>query len=189
MYGVTVSWFSISNGYHQAKATPCMFKNDNNTVFFSLVVDDFGIKYSNTEDVNHYISTLKSLYELKIDWQGSKYLGFTIKFDHDMLTVSLSMPDYVPKMLQRFYPDQILRGAASPAIYVPPVYGAKIHETTIDTSEVLSPNNITRLQEIIGSVLFYARAVDCTMLTAVNHLASLQANPTVAVLSAADRLM
>jgi hypothetical protein len=45
------------------------------------------------------------------------------------------------------------------------------------------------LQEIVGSFLFYARAVDCTMLTAVNHIASMQSNPTERVMEAAKRLL
>jgi hypothetical protein len=48
---------------------------------------------------------------------------------------------------------------------------------------------IKRLQEIVGALLFYARAVDCTMLPAVVELATAQAHPTAAVLGAADRLM
>jgi hypothetical protein len=50
-----------------------------------------------------------------VDWTGRKYLGFTIEFDDVEHSVSLSMPDYVPKLLQRFCPGETLKGAASPA--------------------------------------------------------------------------
>jgi hypothetical protein len=49
---------------------------------FSLVVDDFGVQYSKTEDVEHLAATLRSLY-ITMDWTGSKYLGLTIKHDKD----------------------------------------------------------------------------------------------------------
>ena len=42
-----------SHGYHQAKNTPCLFKHISNSVSFTLVVDDFGIKYIHDEDADH----------------------------------------------------------------------------------------------------------------------------------------
>ena len=52
-----------------------------------------------------------------------------------------------------------------------------------------SATDVKRLQEIVGALLSYARAVDCTMLTAVNHIASEQARPTQHVLAAAHRVL
>ena len=49
--------------------------------------------------------------------------------------------------------------------------------------------SLLRLQEIIGCLLYYARGVDITILTAVNHLASRQANPTHDTMAAAHRLL
>ena len=43
---------------------------------FTLVVDDFGIKYCTREDALHLVSTLELLYPIKIDWTGEQYLGF-----------------------------------------------------------------------------------------------------------------
>lgn len=56
----------------------------------------------------------------------------------------------------------------------PPNYGKGDQIQSEDTSDALTRDEVKRLQEIVGSLLFYARAVDCTMLTAVNHLASQQ---------------
>ena len=41
---------------------------------------------------------------------------------------------------------------------------------------------------MVGSVLFYARAIDYTMLTAVNHVSTLQSNPTQKVMQRAERI-
>ncbi len=60
---------------------------------------------------------------------------------------------------------------------------------SVDDSPPLSPSEVHRLQEIIGSMLFYARAVDSTMLTAVNHISSRQSCPTQEVMAAAMRLL
>jgi len=42
----------------------------------------------------------------------------------------------------------------------------------------LSKEDKTFIQEVIGVFLYYARAVDCTMLAALGSLATQQANPT-----------
>ena len=46
-----------------------------------------------------------------------------------------------------------------------------------------TPEVKTRILEIVGVFLFYARAIDCTMLTTVNKLASKRAylSPLIAV--------
>ena len=177
-------------GYVQDPVVPCLFKHTSRSVVFSLVVDDFGVKYQHRADAEHLIAILSELYLLHIDWDGAKYLGFHIKLDDAASTVSISMPDYVPKMLHRFSPGIILKGEASPAVYFPPRYGA--HQQFADApddSPVLSSKELTKLQAIIGSVLFYARAVDYTMLEAVNHLASEQSHPTQAIMFKAMRLL
>lgn len=151
-------------GYIQDVNVPCLFQHHERGTIFTLVVDDFAIKYKREEDAQHFIDTLNKL-------------GFHITFDDVKHTVSFSMPQYIPKVLARFFPNEIIRGAKSPAIYTPPNYGRGDQIEVEDTSQSLNEAEIKRLQEIIGSLLFYARAIDSTMLTAVNHLASLQSKP------------
>ena len=58
-----------------------------------------------------------------------------------------------------------------------------------DTSPPLQPKLITRVQSIIGSLLYYARAVDCTLLSALNTLSTQQASPTELTLHLCHRLL
>ena len=176
-----------AHGYHQT-ATTCLFRHDANGTDFSLVVDDFGVKYTTKEGAQHLIDTLQKLYTITIDWTGSKYLGFTIDFNHDHQYVDISMAGYIDKVLQRFPPIQT-GGAASPALYTPPSYGNPDLRPSSDDSPTLSAPDILMLQEIIGCLLYYARGIDITILTAVNHLASLQAHPTCNTMIAAQRLL
>ncbi len=70
---------------------------------FCLVVDDFGVRYKTQADAEHLISTLEKYdYKLKVRPLGDAYLGMVIAFDRQNKTVSISMPGYVKKMLQRF---------------------------------------------------------------------------------------
>jgi hypothetical protein len=47
----------------------------------------------------------------------------------------------------------------------------------LDESSYLSPKCIKEIQGIIGSFLYYARAVDPTMLSALNELSGEQSKP------------
>jgi hypothetical protein len=174
----------------QVPNIPCLFKHAARDTFFTLVVDDFLVKYSTTDDATHFTDTLKLLYEIKVDRTASKYLGYSIAFDDPAQTVSLSMPEYIPKLLQRFSPGRTIRGPASPATPAPHTNGAAAPAEPIDhDSPPLTPDQKLRLQEIVGSFLYYARAVDCTMLTAVNHIASEQSRGTQHVIAIAERLL
>ena len=175
-------------GYKQCPNVPCLFTHDNNGIAFTLVVDDFGIKYQNKESAEHLINTLKELYPITIDWTGNKYLGISLEFDNSNQSVTLSIPGYIDKLLQRFQPAGIQQ-AASPSIYVPPKYGKTTQYIKIDNSEVLTASEKKKIQEIVGSLLYYARAVDPSMLTAVNAIASEQATPTQTVQAQVDRLL
>ena len=59
----------------------------------------------------------------------------------------------------------------------------------IDVSRPLSPPEIKRVQEIVGTFLWYARCVDGTMLGAINRIGSRQAAATQDVLDAAHNFL
>jgi hypothetical protein len=122
-----------AHGYHQTiTTTTCLFRHENNGIAFTLVVDDFGVKFKNKEAAQHLIDCLKLRYPITINWNATKYLGMTLRFDKVHRFVGLSIPGYIDKLLQRFPAPG--RGANSPAIYTPPHYGSKIQEPTVDTS-------------------------------------------------------
>ena len=150
-------------------------------------MDDFGVKYATKAAADHLISVLRQPYETKIDWTGTTYIGFTINFNRQQKTVTLSMPTYIAKVLERFVPTAT-HDAASPAVYTPPSYGARCQMTNDDDSPPLTPAGAKRIQELVGSLLFYARGADVTILPTVNLLASLQSTPTQHVADVADRL-
>ena len=47
-------------------------------IAFSLMVDDFGIKYIRKEFTGHLFAVLKQEYELDEDWDGTKYCGILL---------------------------------------------------------------------------------------------------------------
>ena len=48
---------------------------------FSLVVDDFGIKYERQEDITHILDALKTIYKISEDWDGKLYCGLNLEWD------------------------------------------------------------------------------------------------------------
>ena len=90
------------HGYSQSKAVPGLWTHETRPISFTLVVDDFGVKYVGKENAMHLISILKQHYEISEDWTGSKYIGITFDWDYANKRVHLSMPGYISKALQRF---------------------------------------------------------------------------------------
>ncbi len=92
-------------------------------------------------------------------------------------------------MLQRVRPNGV-KGASTPAQYTPPNYanpGAQ--KATIDASPPASESDKKTLQSVIGKLLYYCRAVDPSICTAVHQLGSVQANPTETDMANMERLL
>jgi hypothetical protein len=92
----------IKAGYRQSKITPGYWQHDWQPISFTLVVDDFGVKYVNKDDVEHLISSLSQDYTIDTDWEGTRYLGITLHWDYLQRKVHLSMPGYIENALIRF---------------------------------------------------------------------------------------
>ena len=68
---------------------------------FTLTVDDFGIKYTDINDANHLLASLRRKYDVTTDWYGSLYYGVTLKWDFIKKTVQLLIPGYIANVLQK----------------------------------------------------------------------------------------
>jgi len=178
------------HGYTQCPNTPCLFVHATNGVAFTLVVDDFLIKFKERKAADHLLEALREMYTMTTDFGTTqKYVGITLTHNKVKHTIDMSIPGYVQKALQRFKRSH-LRGADSPIIYVPPRYGQFQQEVHPDKpSSPLTPAETLEMQEIVGVFLFYARAVDPTMLTAINKIASRQAKPTSLIKMEIERFL
>ncbi|KAL7475242.1 hypothetical protein ACHAW6_003007, partial [Cyclotella cf. meneghiniana] len=77
-----------THGYHQSKLVPGLWTHDWCPIQFTLVVNDFGVKYVGDEHPQHLLQALPEYYQL--DW------------DYAKPQVHLSMSEYVDKALQQF---------------------------------------------------------------------------------------
>ena len=178
------------DGYFELPHTPGLFKHESRPVWFTLTVDDFGIKYIGKEHALHLIATLKKHYEVEIDWEGSLYCGISLDWHYSEGYLDISMPKYVGKQLARYAQPPPKRPHHCPYEPNPVHYGKKsddiLHE---EASPFLSKEEKKYVQQVIGSFLFYARAIDMTILLALSAIASDQANPTQATMKRIRQLL
>ena len=87
------------HGYVPAPHTPGLWQHLHSDLTFTLIVDDFGIKHTNLQQVHDLILTLKKRYEITVDWTGTLCAGVTLTWNYLERTVILSTPNYVKKLL------------------------------------------------------------------------------------------
>ena len=80
------------HGYAPVTHTPGLWKHHTRNITFTLMVDDFGIKYTNLEDVTHLQNALHQQYEIITDMTGSLYCGLTLAWNYNQRHVYVSMP-------------------------------------------------------------------------------------------------
>ncbi len=167
------------HGYSQSKTTPGLWKHEWHPIIFSLVIDDFGVKYVGEEHAQHLLKTIQKYYQCSVKQEGEQYCGLTIKWDYPNKKVHILMPKYIENGLKRFqHPPPIVK-QDKPHPHVHKTYGAKVQYTKEpDDSVPLDKLGKKFIQEVNGVFLFLARAVDSTMLTPLSALASEQAAPT-----------
>ena len=159
-------------GYEPAPITPGLWRHQTRPLQFSLVVDDFGIKYERQEDITHILNTLKMIYKISEEWDRKLYCGLNLEWDYYKREVLVSMPNYVTKALHKFQHPTPKHDQYAPHQLTCPDYGAtKQLSTHLDTSPPIPEEQNHRIQQIIGKLLYYARDVDCTMLPDLNTLA------------------
>ena len=89
-------------GYYEVSHTPGLWKHISRPIEFTLVVDDFGVKYVGKEHVNHLITASKKDFKIGEDWTRGLYCGITLKWDYEHRIVEFSMPGYIKKVLQKY---------------------------------------------------------------------------------------
>jgi hypothetical protein len=100
------------------------------------------------------------------------------------------MPGYIEQTLNRFQHHAPPRPQHSPYAWIVPNYGTATQwAIDAETSPLLPATELQTLQKVVGTLLYYARAVDNTMLVAINTLASVQAQGAEATMDAAIHLL
>ena len=78
--------------YYKVPHTPGLFTHKTRPIWFTLVVDDFGIKYTGKEHADHLLKVLRGHYSVEVDWNGALYCGITLNWNYTDRYVDISMP-------------------------------------------------------------------------------------------------
>ena len=180
----------LKHGYYEMPHTPGFWKHVSRPVSFTLTVDDFGIKYVGEEHAKHLIGVLEENYTMDVDWTGGLYCGISLSWNYEQRYVDISMPNYVKKKLIEYEHEATKRAQYCPYSPNPIKYGKSNQDPMPeDTSKPLENDDKKFIQRVVGSFLFYARAIDMTILHALSAIAGAQAAPTMNTLKRVKQLL
>ena len=74
-------------GYRPSSKTPVLWTHNSLSTNFTLVVDNFEVKYLGKENALHLKEALEDEYKLTTDWEGKLYIGIALKWDYEKVTV------------------------------------------------------------------------------------------------------
>lgn len=120
--------FLAPHGYYEVAHTPCLWKHTTRPIQFTLVVDDFGVKYVGRQHAEHLIATLKKGYQLAVDWTGNLYCGICLEWNYEEHYLDIGMPGYIEKLRKRFQHELLDNPQLSPYEPPPKKYGKNVQE-------------------------------------------------------------
>jgi hypothetical protein len=165
-------------GYYKAAMTPGLWKHKWRQIQFCLNANYFGVEYVGIEHFNHLLTVLQWYHQVQTNMAGDKIAGLNVQWDFPSKQVCINIKSYVYDLLLNWpmpKKPQLLPFTATPI-----AYGQKKQFTPDeDTSAPLLPDCIKRMQKIIGSLLYYAQAVDNKLLVALNAISARQAKATI----------
>ena len=101
------------------------------------------------------------------------------------------MPGYVKEALHNFQQPNPIQTQHYPHKWNPPNYGSTAPQLTHKTPESpkLAPPEFNTVQQVVGTFLYYMRAVDPTILVALNSIAAENANSIEATAKAVTQMI
>ncbi len=148
------------------------------------------MEYVGIEHFDHLRDVLKKFHGVQFNMAGNKFAGIDIKLDYATCRCCISMPGYIENLLINLKHPCPTKPCLSPHKCLSISYGAKAQLTPdANTSELLDEHRKRCIQEIVGLLLYYVRAVDNKLLVALSAIAPQQSCTTVATKQAVHLLL
>jgi hypothetical protein len=180
----------LPHGYYKCANTPGLWKHITRPILFTLVIDNFGVKYVGREHVEHLIACIKEKYKPTENWTGDLYCGIKLNWDYTARTLNISMPGYIKKILLKYKHCMPAQPQHCPYAPAPKQYGTAAQSPLpVDISPKLSPEEIKEIQRVIRSILYYTRVVNITVLMALSSIAIEQSKGTTKTMEKAKQLL
>ena len=117
------------------------------------------------------LKALRTRYTVTTDWTGTLFLGIKLKWNYKAGTVDLSMPGYIKEVLKKFQHPVPPRTEDLPYPAPNTKWEPDSQLTDLkDESKRLDAAEVNRLQKFVGTLLYYALAIDPTIVKALGSL-------------------
>jgi hypothetical protein len=124
------------------------------------------------------------------DWTGNLYCGIQLNWDYAGWTVNIPMPGYIKKKLQEYGHIMPRKIQGCPYAPEPKKFGTEAQASfPQDNTPKLDKKGIKQVQKIVGSILYYARAVDMTILMVLSTIAVNQTKVTKRTMERCTQLL
>jgi hypothetical protein len=133
-------------GYYPARHIPALWLHKTQPIYFTLVVDNFAVKYAGKHHAEHLRKALLRTYELITDWTATVYSGMKLIWDYNKHIFNISMPGYVSNILSKFQQDSHKHPQHTPSRYITPVYGDNTQYATRDETTPLTTQQYITIQ-------------------------------------------
>jgi hypothetical protein len=104
--------------YYPARHILGLWLHKTRPISFTLVVDEFAVKYIGKHHAEHLRNALLRTYELATDWTATVYSGMKLKWDYSKHICDISMPGYVSNILSKFQHDSSNHPQHTPSRYI-----------------------------------------------------------------------
>ena len=87
-------------GYFEVPHTPSLWTHITRPVQFTLVEDDFDVKFTVKYHTDHLVRALKNNYKKSTDWTEGLYCVITLQWDKNQGRLDFSMTGYIKNQLK-----------------------------------------------------------------------------------------
>ena len=81
--------------YAPCPRTPALWLHNTLPIVFTLVVDNFGFKYTVKHNADHHVNAIPALYTITVDQTRYLYCGLNLSWDYTRRHVNISIPNYI----------------------------------------------------------------------------------------------
>ncbi|KAL7543533.1 hypothetical protein ACHAWF_007410 [Thalassiosira exigua] len=147
-------------GYYECAHTPGLWCHATRPIQFTLVIDDFGVKFKGKEHVYHLIQCLQK--SIKLKWN----------YENGNCWVQFSVPGYIERLLRRFGHQKAKKQPNSPYQPAARKFGKDAQDPIAkDDSPRIDQKRKKRIQPVVGRT-------DMRLLTGPSYIVSEQAAVT-----------
>jgi hypothetical protein len=168
------------HGYFEVQHTPGLWKHVSRPIWFNLCTNNIGVEYISDKNLKHLFSALHTeMYKNVEDWAGNVYCGINLKWNYDKRWVDIDLTRY--KHLPPLKPQHCLHTPN------PITCGEDNQATTPNDSSLLV--KAAGKKRIVGIFLYYAHAVNPTILMVLLVIATQQSAPTEETLACVSQFL